>query len=312
MLEASSLSKHYGSLIALDDVTFTVRPGCVTGLLGPNGSGKTTILRLALGLERPTSGSVTIGGSPLVEWEYPYQRVGALLDASWIHPKRSAQAHLTWICQASRITRKNVGWALQEVGLTQVADKEVGTFSLGMKQRLGLASTILGKPELLILDEPMNGLDTDGIEWIRGFINGQADKGCAVLLASHLLQEMEATADQVMVMAHGRLLFNGTREDLRGGTGSQSYVEVQCADSHRAERVLNATTTTAAIAARARVVNNEGGVMVVRVSDSDVDEVGATLRSAGIGVSRIESRSTSLQEAYTSLTRGYDRERAGV
>lgn len=310
MLKASNLSKHYGSFIALDDVTFSLRPGCVTGLLGHNGSGKTTILRLALGLERPTSGLVTIGGSKLVEWEYPYQRVGALLDASWVHPKRSAQAHLTWICQASRIARKNVAWALEEVGLTSVAEKKAGNFSLGMKQRLGLASTILGKPDLLILDEPMNGLDPDGIEWIRGFIKRQADSGCAVLLASHLLQEMDATADRVMVMAHGRLVFDGTRDELRGGTGTESFVEVECSDPYAAERVLNAELPAAVITATAQVVNNEQGLTVVRVSHSDVGAVGSTLQSAGIGLNRIENRSTSLQEAYTSLTHGHEREGA--
>lgn len=132
MLEISNLSKHYGSVKVLDDVTFSLHSGCVTGMLGPNGSGKTTTPRVALGLERPTSGVVTIGGSPVVKLEYPYQRVGALLDASWIHPNRSAQAHLTWICQASRIPRDNLAWALEEVGLTSVAQQKAGSFSLGV------------------------------------------------------------------------------------------------------------------------------------------------------------------------------------
>ena len=307
MLQAASLSKRYGSLLALDDVSFSLRAGCVTGLLGPNGSGKTTTLRLALGLERPTSGSVTIDGLPVVELEYPYQRVGALLDAAWIHPNRSARAHLTWICQASRIPRANVAWALEEVGLTAVADKPAGTFSLGMRQRLGLASTILGKPELLILDEPMNGLDADGIRWIRSFIRGRAEGGCAVLLASHLLQEMQATADRVLVLSRGRLLFDGTLGDLRAGIGTESFVEVECSDPHAAERALNAASRGAGAA---HVVDGDGGVTVVRVSDGDVATVGSTMQSAGIGVTRIESRSASLQEAYMDLTHDHDIEEA--
>jgi len=299
MLEAVGLTKRYAGVTALDDVTFRLRPGCVTGLLGPNGSGKTTTLRLALGLERPTSGSVTIGGARIAELEYPYQRVGALLDASWIHPNRSARAQLRWIAQASRIARERVDWALEEVGLASVAEQRAGTFSLGMRQRLGLASTILGRPELLILDEPLNGLDPDGARWMRGFIKRRADDGCAVLLASHLLGEMEATAERVLVLGAGRLLFDGTLAELRDDAGAESFVEVECTDPHAAVRVLNAAPE--ATDPRARVVDDERGVAVVRVSGGDLGAVGASCRSAGIAVIRIERRSTSLREAYSGV-----------
>ena len=293
MLEVSRLSKRYGALKAVDDVSFALRPGCVTGLLGPNGSGKTTTLRLALGLERPTAGTVTFGGTPVAELDFPFQRIGALLDASWIHPNRSAHAHLLWIARASRIPRERVDWALGEVGLASVAAQPAGTFSLGMRQRLGIASTILGRPELLILDEPLNGLDTDGAQWMRTFLRRQADDGAAVLLASHLMGEMEATADRALVLAAGRLLFDGTLSELRDGAGAESFVEVECADPHSAAEVLSRGS---------RAVDDERGITVVRVPGADVGAVSSTCRSAGIDVIRIERRSTSLREAYSVLT----------
>ncbi len=310
MLETAGLTKRYPGLTALDDVTFRLRPGCVTGLLGPNGSGKTTTLRLALGLERPTSGSVTIGGTPLADIEYPYQRVGALLDASWVHPNRSARSHLLWIARGSRIARERVEWALDEVGLASVAEKRVGTFSLGMRQRLGLASTILGRPELLILDEPLNGLDPGGARWMRGFIKRQAEDGCAVLLASHLLGEMEATAERVLVLGAGRLLFDGTLAELRDDAGAESFVEVECADPRAAVRVLNGAPEVTD--PPARVVDDERGVTVVRVAGGDIGAVGASCQSAGIAVIRIERRSTSLQDAYSALTNDREDERTAA
>src|SRR3954452_2466577 len=206
MIEARTLTKRYDEKLAVDALSFTIRPGVVTGFLGPNGAGKSTTMRMMIGLDRPTSGSVLINGQRYAEHRAPLHEVGALLEARAIHPGRSARNHLLSLALTSRISRARVDQVLDMVGLTEVANKRVAGFSLGMGQRLGVAAALLGDPHTLILDEPVNGLDLDGIRWIRALLTRLADEGRTVFLSSHLMSEMAVTADHVIVIGKGRLL----------------------------------------------------------------------------------------------------------
>ncbi|MBD7949356.1 ATP-binding cassette domain-containing protein [Oerskovia rustica] len=216
MITFAHATKRYGPTTALDDLTVTVRPGSVTGLLGPNGAGKSTALRLALGLDRATAGDVTVHGIPYRALRHPLRTVGAHVDARAFHPGRSARAHLTALARYNRIPARRVDDVLGLVGLSDVAGKRAGGFSLGMAQRLGLAGALLGDPEVVLLDEPVNGLDTDGVLWLRGLLRDLADQGRTVLLSSHLLSELEVTADHVVVLGRGRLLADLPIADLVG------------------------------------------------------------------------------------------------
>jgi ABC-2 type transport system ATP-binding protein len=205
MIEARGLSKRYGGTLAVDDLTFDIRPGVVTGFLGPNGAGKSTTMRMIFGLDRPTSGSVSVGGRRYRDLAAPMREVGALLDAGSVHGKRSARNHLRWLADAGGLPRRRVE-VLDQVGLTDVAGRRVGGFSLGMSQRLGIATALLGDPRTLLFDEPMNGLDPEGIRWIRTLLQGFAADGRTVIVSSHLMHEMEATAEHVLVIGRGRLI----------------------------------------------------------------------------------------------------------
>jgi ABC-2 type transport system ATP-binding protein len=204
-LEVHRLTKRFGAVTAVDDLTFAVRPGTVTGFLGPNGAGKTTTLRMLLGLVTPTSGTATIGGRRYAEIHDPLRQVGAVLEASSFHPGRSARDHLRVLCAAAGLPASRADDALRQVGLAEAAGRRVGGFSLGMRQRLGLASALLGEPGVLILDEPANGLDPEGIRWLRGFLRHLADGGRTVLVSSHVLAEVAQTVDDVVIIATGRL-----------------------------------------------------------------------------------------------------------
>lgn len=206
MIEVKGLTKYFGATHAVEDLTFTVAPGQVTGFLGPNGAGKSTTMRMILGLDKPTSGVALIQGRPYAELTHPLRTVGALLDARWVHPNRSARAHLQWMAASSGIPKARVDEVLRLVGLTDVAGKSAGGFSLGMSQRLGLAGALLGDPPVLLFDEPVNGLDPEGILWIRRFMQRLAGEGRTVLVSSHLLSEMAQTADQLVVIGRGRLI----------------------------------------------------------------------------------------------------------
>src|SRR5580700_11542296 len=204
MIEASSLSKRYGSVRAVDNLSFTVSSGVVTGFLGPNGSGKSTTMRMILGLDRPDAGSALVNGYAYGELPWPLREVGALLDAKAFHPGRSARNHLRWLAQANDIPQGRVDTVLDLVGLTAVADRRAGKFSLGMGQRLGIASALLGDPGVLLLDEPVNGLDPEGIRWIRTLLKSLAAEGRMVFVSSHLINEMAVTADRLIVVGAGR------------------------------------------------------------------------------------------------------------
>ncbi len=213
-IEAHGLSKRYGSTLAVDDLSFTVSPGRVTGFVGPNGAGKSTTMRMILGLDAPDSGTALVNGRPYASLDVPLREVGALLDARAFHPARPAREHLRWLAASNGIPRGRVDAVLELVGLTKAARRKAGGFSLGMAQRLGIAAALLGDPPVLLLDEPVNGLDPEGIRWIRGFLRSLAAEGRAVLVSSHLMSELEGTADQLIVIGRGRLIADTTVRDL--------------------------------------------------------------------------------------------------
>jgi ABC-2 type transport system ATP-binding protein len=222
MIQAIGLTKRFGGRAAVEDLTFTVRPGMVTGFLGPNGAGKSTTMRLILGLDAPTSGTVTVGGRPYAEHDRPLCRVGALLEARAVHPGRSAYHHLLALAQSNRIPRSRVLDVIEAVGLAGVARRRARTFSLGMAQRLGLAAALLGDPGTLILDEPLNGLDTEGIRWVRALLRDLAADGRTVFVSSHLMSEMALTADHLVVIGKGRLLADAGLDELVAASGQAS------------------------------------------------------------------------------------------
>jgi len=217
MIEFDRLTKRRGSATILSDVSFAARPGRVTGFLGPNGAGKSSTLRILLGLDRPTSGTALVGGVPFAELRDPVRKVGAVLDGSGAHRARTARAHLKWVAAAGGVSRGRVDEVLAEVGLSAAAGKRVGGYSLGMGRRLALAAALLGDPEVLVLDEPVNGLDPEGIRWIRGFLRERAAAGRTVLLSSHLMGELSETVDDVVVIDGGGIVAQGTLAEVVGG-----------------------------------------------------------------------------------------------
>ncbi|MFI7341441.1 ABC transporter ATP-binding protein [Streptomyces sp. NPDC050085] len=223
MIEARGLTKRYADAVAVEDVSFRVRPGGVTGFLGPNGSGKSTTMRMIMGLDRPDAGHATIGGRPYAELAWPLREVGALLEARTFHPSRSARSHLAALAAGGGIDPARVDTVLETVGLTAVAGKRAGSFSLGMAQRLGIAAALLGDPAVLLFDEPVNGLDPEGVRWIRELMRSLAAEGRTVLLSSHLISEMALTADHLLVIGRGRLLADTTVAELT--TGGRSLEE---------------------------------------------------------------------------------------
>ena len=215
MITIHGLTKHYGDVVAIDNASFTVSPGTITGFLGPNGAGKSTTLRLILGLEQPTSGEALIDGQPYRSLRRPLTTVGALLDAGWVHPKRSGRNHLRWLAATNGISAARVDECLEIVGLTEAAGRRAGQYSLGMRQRLGLAGALLGDPAYLIFDEPLNGLDPEGIRWMRTLMRRFADEGRGVLVSSHMLGEVAQTVDDVVIIARGRTLANAPVSDYQ-------------------------------------------------------------------------------------------------
>jgi len=220
MIEANGLTKRFGSTVAVDDLSFTVRPGTVTGFLGPNGSGKSTTMRMIMGLDRPNAGQARIGGHRYAELRWPLREVGALLEARSFHPGRSARSHLAALAAGNGIAASRVDTVLAQTGLTEVAGKRPGKFSLGMAQRLGIATALLGDPEVLLLDEPVNGLDPEGIRWIRHLLKALASRGRTVFVSSHLISEMALMADHLIVIGRGRLLADTSVAELSAGSAS--------------------------------------------------------------------------------------------
>ena len=292
MIEAHGLTKRYGDKLAVDDLSFAVRPGVVTGFLGPNGAGKSTTMRLILGLDAPTGGSVTVNGRPYREHAAPLREVGALLDARSVHPGRSAYHHLLALAQTNGIARSRVDEVVEQVGLGEVVRRRAGRFSLGMGQRLGIAAALLGDPRTVILDEPVNGLDTEGIRWIRSLLQGLAAEGRTVFASSHMMSEMAMTAQRLIVIGRGRLIADTTMEGFIAGA-APSVVRVR-------------TTDPDALAARLRsrevAVSPDGDGALV-VSGLSTDQVGRVAGAAGITLLELTAQQASLEDAFMDLTR---------
>jgi ABC-2 type transport system ATP-binding protein len=278
------VSKRFGTVQAVSALSFTVEPGRVTGFLGPNGAGKSTSLRVLLGLVTPTSGRATIGGARYASLPDPVHRVGAALEATF-HPGRSARAHLTSVAIAGGIPRSRVAAVLEQVGVTPYADRRVGGYSLGMRQRLALATALLGDPGVLVLDEPINGLDPEGIRWTRGFLRALAAEGRTVLLSSHLLSEVQQTVDDVIVLAEGRLRYVGPL----AGLGSAPATVVDAPD----RAALAAALQAAGLMARP----DADGLVV----DADPAEVGRIALAARVALSALQRRSGGLEDEFLAL-----------
>ena len=243
MIEISHLVKRHGSRVVVDDVTFTVEAGRVTGLLGPNGAGKSSALRILLGLDRPTSGTAFIDGAPYRSLDKPLWTIGAMLDGPGANKGRTARAHLRWVAQSNAIPASRVDEVLELTGLQDAARTRIGGFSLGMGQRLGIATALLGNPRVLVLDEPTNGLDPDGIRWTRRFLRSLADDGKAVLVSSHLMSEMEDTADDFVVIARGRIVAQGTTAEVKGTQATLENAFFALTDEHAQYRAAGPEDT---------------------------------------------------------------------
>ena len=292
MIEAHSLTKFYGHKKAVDDLTFTVRPGVVTGFLGPNGAGKSTTMRMILGLDAPTAGTVRVNGKAYREHSAPLHEVGALLEARSVHTGRSAFNHLLALAQTSGISRARVNEVVDLVGLQEVAGKRAGGFSLGMGQRLGIASALLGDPQTLILDEPVNGLDPDGIRWVRNLLKSLAAEGRTVFVSSHLMSEMAQTAQHLIVIGRGRLIADTSVDEFIAGS-SRNLVRVRTTDPHALAVVLKGPDVT--------VVAAQGDAL--EVSGLSTDQIGLAAGGAGITLLELSAQQTSLEEAFMDLTK---------
>jgi ABC-2 type transport system ATP-binding protein len=301
MIEVRGLTKRYGQKVAVNDLTFGIEPGNVTGFLGPNGAGKTTTMRLILGLDYPDAGTIRVDGKPYRELAYPMREVGALLDAKAVHGGRSAYNHLLCLAQTNNLPAKRVGEVLDLVGLSEVARKRSKGFSLGMSQRLGIAATMLGDPKVLMFDEPVNGLDPEGILWIRNLMKALAAEGRTVFVSSHLMSEMENTADHLIVIGKGKLIADCTMaEFIAQSSGAAVRVRTPSPD----QLVL-------AIAAKGGSATADAdGTLVVRGMTTDV--VGDVAFEAGIRLHELSMLRASLEEAFMELTADSVEYHAGV
>ena len=289
-IETQGLSKRFGDVVAIDDLSFVAREGAVTGFLGPNGAGKTTTLQMLLGLATPTAGSATIGGQPYGQLADPFRHVGAVLESTGFHPGRRARDHLRVLATAARLPLARVQEVLDQVGLAEASDRRVKSFSLGMRQRLGLASALLGEPEVLILDEPANGLDPEGVHWLRRFLRGFADQGGTVLVSSHLLAEVAQTVDEVVIITRGRLVSQASLADLTHR--SQAGVRVR---TPRAEALRGAL---AAEGIAAELVTADALVAFQTTTEA----VGLAAAGANVAIYEMTAQGFDLEELFLELT----------
>jgi ABC-2 type transport system ATP-binding protein len=292
LIEARGLRKRYGRTVAVDGLSFAVEPGRVTGFVGPNGAGKSTTLRMLLGLDRPDEGSAQIGGRRYRDLRRPLCEVGALLDPGAPHPRRNARAHLLWQARSNGLPARRVDEILDQVGLASVARKRVGGFSLGMRARLGIASALLGDPPVLMLDEPVNGLDPEGIAWLRELLRSLAAEGRTVLVSSHLMGELEGTADHVIVIGRGRLLADASVASLQD-RASTGRVALRTGQRPEVMALLAGEGAT--------VVGTHGDQLAV--DGLSAERVVALLTAAGLIFSEVSAHRASLEEAYLELTR---------
>ena len=301
MIEARGLTKRYGDTLAVDDLSFRVEPGKITGFLGPNGAGKTTTMRLILGLDHPSSGSVTVNGQPFERLAYPMREVGALLDAKAVHGGRSAYNHLLCLAETNNLPRRRVDETLALVGLNEVARKRSKGFSLGMGQRLGIAAALLGDPAILMFDEPVNGLDPEGILWIRNLMKALAAEGRTIFVSSHLMSEMEHTADHLLVIGRGRLIADCTVAEFIAANSRQS-VRV---------RTPQPAALASVVAAAGGMVREDGdGLMTVQ--GLDVSQVGDLAFENAVRLHELAPTQASLEQAFMELTASRVQFHAGV
>jgi ABC-2 type transport system ATP-binding protein len=300
VIEAHQLTKRYADKTAVENLSFTVRPGLVTGFLGPNGAGKSTTMRMILGLDTPTSGSVTVNGRAYVDYPAPLRQVGALLDAKAVHTSRSAADHLRVMAATTGIGRARVEQVIDLVGLRDVADKRAGGFSLGMGQRLGIASALLGDPQTLILDEPVNGLDPEGVLWIRTLLTRLAAEGRTVFLSSHLMSEMALTAQHLIVIGRGRLIRDMSVDDFIA-SASRSSVFVRSPDDARLRELLLKDGIEVSSPAPGQL----------EVTGLTSDEIGRRASAHGVTLLELSPVQASLEEAFMALTHDAVEYRAG-
>ena len=290
MLKIDHLTKRYSDTLAVDDLDFEVKPGVVTGFLGPNGSGKSTTMRIILGLDRATKGRATINGKNYVDLKAPLREVGALLDAKAVHPGRTARNHLRALAASNQIKMSRVEEVLEFAGIGSVANKKVGSYSLGMSQRLGIAGALLGDPGVLLFDEPVNGLDPEGIRWIREFFRSLAKEGRTVFVSSHLMSEMAVSADQIIVIGRGRFITQGSVDDLTATAKGSVYV--RCSNPDQLSTLLSAEHAVV------ESVNDHG----LSVSGLTSDQVGQAAFNSGITVFELTPQRASLEDVFMDLT----------
>ena len=291
-IDVRGLTKRYGATVAVDELTFSVSPGRVTGFVGPNGAGKSTTMRLILGLAAPDAGTATVGGDQYVRKPFPLREVGALLDATATHPGRRARDHLLWMAQSNDLPRSRIDEVLELVGLSSVARHRTGGFSLGMAQRLGIAAALLGDPPVLMLDEPVNGLDPEGIVWIRGFLRSLAAEGRTVFVSSHLMSELQGTADHLVIIGRGRLIADASVDELLASAGNGA-IDLRTPDLTEVMTVLaNAGATVVSTGADALTVTGLG-----------VESIAKLVSEGGLRLFELTPKRATLEDVYLDLTR---------
>jgi ABC-2 type transport system ATP-binding protein len=291
-IEVNGLRKRFGPALALDGMTFTVQPGQVTGFVGPNGAGKSTTMRVILGLDAPEAGSALIGGQPYANIRRPMRRIGSLLDAGALQPSRSARNHLLWLAYSQGLTTARVDEVIGQAGLENVARRRAGGYSLGMRQRLGIAAAMLGDPAAIMLDEPFNGMDPEGIVWMRGFLRGLAAQGRAVLVSSHLMSELQDTADHLVVVGRGKVIADTTVASL-----------LAAASGDRVTLRTTATAEAAAVLEAAGATVAASGPDTLTISGLAAERVVAVLSAKAVAFSEVAAHRATLEQAYMELTR---------
>ncbi len=300
-IEVTGLRKRFGATLALDGMTFAVRPGQVTGFVGPNGAGKSTTMRVILGLDAADAGSALVGGRPYASLRCPLRHLGSLLDAGALQPSRTARNHLLWLAHSQRLDGRRVDAVLEQAGLTGVARRRAGGFSLGMRQRLGIAAAMLGDPAVLMMDEPFNGMDPEGIVWMRGFLRGLAGQGRAVLVSSHLMSELQDTADHLVVVGRGQVIAD---------TSVAALIAAASGERVRLRTAAPSAAVAALERAGARVVAGSGGALTVE--GLAAERIVTVLGDQAVPFSEVSAHRVSLEEAYLDLTRDAVDYRAGA